>query len=97
MDVELMLVTRTEMHSDDKWYVEAYRVYLNLVWLQGIVGGGASDVAGGADYSPTAASMEALAWIEKDLAAAEKDYAAVIEKDLPAFNKANAGKGLAIK
>ena len=97
MNVELQLITRTEMHSDDKWYVEAYKVYLNLVWLQGIVGGGASDVAGGADYTPTVASMEALAWIEKDLAAAEKDYAAVMDKDLPAFNKANAGKGMQIK
>jgi hypothetical protein len=72
-------------------------VYLNLVWLGGMVGGGASDVAGGADHRPTDASIEALAWIEKDLAAAERDYAALLEKDLPAFNKANAGMKLAIK
>ena len=97
MAIELQLLSRTEMHSDDKWYVEAYKVYLNLVWLGGMVGGGASDVAGGADHRPTDASIEALAWIEKDLAAAERDYAALLEKDLPAFNKANAGMKLAIK
>jgi hypothetical protein len=85
------------MHSDDKWYVEAYKVYLNLVWLSGMVGGGASDVQGGADHRPTDASLEALGWMEKDLAAAERDYATLMEKDLPAFNRANAGMRLGIR
>ena len=97
MAVELQLLSRTEMHSDDKWYVEAYKVYLNLVWLGGMVGGGASDVQGGADHRPTDASLEALAWMEKDLAAAERDYTTLMEKDLPAFNRINAGMRLAIK
>ena len=38
LDVELRLVSRTELHSDDKWFVEPYKVYLNLVWLSGEVG-----------------------------------------------------------
>ncbi len=97
MTVELQLLTRTEMHSDDKWYVEAYKVYLNLVWLGGVVGGGASDVAGGPEYRPTDASLEALAMLEKDLATAEADYATVLEKDVAAFNRANAGRKIAIK
>ena len=58
MDVELQLLTRTDLHSDDKWYVEAYKVYMNLVWLAGVVGTGAGDVAGGADYRPTDASLQ---------------------------------------
>ncbi len=33
MDVELKLLTRSDLHSDDKWYVEQYKVYLNLLWL----------------------------------------------------------------
>jgi hypothetical protein len=47
MDVLLMLLSKTELHSDDKWYVEAYKVYMNLVWLSGVVGTGAGDVATG--------------------------------------------------
>ncbi len=97
MDVELKLITRTEMHSDDKWYVEAYAVYLNLVWLSGEIGGGAGDVAGGADHRPTDASLQVLDMIEKDLAAAATAYATLMEKDVPAFNRANAGRKMAIK
>lgn len=49
--VGLRLVSRTAMHSDDKWYVESYRLYQNLIWLNGVVHSG--DVAGGADQRPT--------------------------------------------
>jgi hypothetical protein len=92
MDVELKLLSRTEMHSDDKWYVEPYRVYLNLVWLAGDVGTGASDLAGGADYRPTDASLAALAMLEQELAAAQGAFTRLLQRDLPAFNKAMAGK-----
>jgi len=50
LDVELQLVSRTDLHSDDKFFVEAYKVYMNLIWLNGAVGTGAGDEAGGADY-----------------------------------------------
>lgn len=96
-NVELQLLSQTDLHSDDKWYVETYKVYMNLVWLAGVVGTGAGDVAGGADYRPTDAALAVLAGIEKDLAAAEIAYAALIEKDVPAFNRAMAGKRIAIK
>ncbi len=65
LDVELQLLTRSDLHSDDKWFVEQYKVYLNLVWLNGTIGTGAGDVAGGADYRPTDAAMEELAGIGK--------------------------------
>ena len=78
------------MHSDDKWYVENYKVYMNLIWLNGEVGTGAGDVAGGAEYKPTAASLEVLDGIEKDLAAAKAAFTAATETDVPAFNKAGA-------
>jgi len=97
MDVELMLVTRTEMHSDDKWYVEAYKVYMNLVWLNGVIGTGAGDVAGGAEFRPTESAMQVLDMLEKDLATAQAAFSVVIEKDVPAFNKANAGRTLVIQ
>jgi hypothetical protein len=92
MDVELQLLSRTDLHSDDKWYVEAYKVYMNLIWLSGQVGSGAGDVAGSADYRPTDASVKVLERIEKDLAAAKTAYEALMQKEIPAFNKANAGK-----
>jgi len=89
MEVELQLLSRTDLHSDDKWYVETYKVYMNLLWQMGVIGYGASDVAGGADYRPTDASLQVLETIEKDLAAAEAAYTTLIEKDVPAFNKSN--------
>jgi hypothetical protein len=97
MDVELMLITRTEMHSDDKWYVEAYKVYMNLVWLNGVIGSGAGDVAGGADFRPTDASMDILAMLEKELEAAQRAFDTVMEKDVPAFNRANPGTAITIR
>jgi len=94
MDVELRLLSRTDLHSDDKWYVEAYKVYMNLIWLSGVVGTGAGDVAGGADYRPTDASAAVLETIEKDLADAKTAFTAFVEKEIPAANRALSGKGI---
>jgi photosystem II stability/assembly factor-like uncharacterized protein len=92
LDVELKLLSKSDLHSDDKWYVEQYKVYLNLLWLAGEVGTGASDVAGGAEYRPTDASMGVLAEIERDLGAAKVAFATFMDKDLAAFNKTMAGR-----
>jgi hypothetical protein len=92
LEVELLLVSRSDLMSDDKYYVEAYKVYMNLVWLSGEVGNGAGDVAGGAEYRPTDASLAVLAEIERDLAAAKAAFTKLMEVDVPAFNKTNAGK-----
>jgi photosystem II stability/assembly factor-like uncharacterized protein len=94
MDVELLLLSRTDLHSDDKWYVEAYKIYMNLIWLNGVVGTGAGDVAGGADARPTDASVAVLEMIEKDLAAAKQAFAHLMNNEVPAFNRAMAGKGI---
>jgi hypothetical protein len=92
LDVELRLLSRSDLHSDDKWYVEAYKVYLNLLWFFGDVGLGASDVAGGADYRPTDQSVQIFAMLEKELADARTAFNALMTTDVPAFNKAMAGK-----
>ncbi len=92
LDVELLMLSRTDLHSDDKWYVEAYKIYMNLLWLYGEVGFGAGDVAGGAEYRPTDASLEVLDMLEKELDTARDGFNRIIETDLPAFNKAMAGK-----
>ncbi len=92
LDVELRLVSRTELHSDDKWYVEPYRVYLNLIWLQGEVGSGASDVAGGAEFRPTDAELVTLAEQEKELATAKAMFDELLRTTVPEFNRLMAGK-----
>lgn len=92
LGVEMRLLTRSDLHSDDKWYVEQPRVYLDLIWLYGEVGTGAGDVAGGADYRPTDASIGVLGEIESDLSGAKSAFAEFLAKDLPAFNASMAGR-----
>jgi len=92
LNVELKLLTSSDLHSDDKWYVEQYKVYLNLIWLAGEVGTGAGDVAGGADHRPTDASLATLGEIERDLATAKTAFALLMDKDLPEFNRSMSGK-----
>jgi hypothetical protein len=96
LDVELKLVSRSEMLSDDKYFPEAYKVYMNLIWLSGGVGQGASDEAGSIDYIPTETQAQVLQVIEKDLAAAKAGFDKLAATDVPAFNKAMAGKVPAI-
>ena len=96
-DVEVKLVSRSEVHSDDKYFPEAYKVYMNLIWLSGGVGQGASDEAGSIDYKPTDTQMQVLDAIEKELASAKAGFDKLQATDLPAFNKAMAGKVAEIK
>ena len=93
-DVEFKLVSPSEVNSDDKYYVEPYRVYLNLIWLNAEVGTGGGDVAGGADFAPTDSALTLLDMIEKDLTSAKSDYANLFEKELPAFNRSLAEHGI---
>jgi len=88
LDVESKLLEPAQMTSDDKYFQQAYRVYMNLIWLNGEVGPGAGDVAGGADFAPTDTSIGLVETIEKDLNAARTEYKALLERDVPAFNRA---------
>ena len=94
LDVELMMLSRHDLHSDDKWYVEQYKLYMNLIWLSGMIGTGAGDVAGGADHRPTEAAMSVLAGLEAELAAARAACGRLVETEVPSFNEAMKGKGL---
>jgi photosystem II stability/assembly factor-like uncharacterized protein len=87
-DVESKLLEPAQMTSDDKYFQQAYRVYMNLIWLNGEVGPGAGDVAGGADFAPTDTSIGLVETIEKDLNAAKTEYKILLERDVPAFNRA---------
>lgn len=86
LDVELILLSRHDLHSDDKWFVEKYRTYLAMLWLAGEIGSGAGDVAGGADWRPTDSSMQTLQELEVDLERAKAAFKVLMEKELPAFN-----------
>jgi photosystem II stability/assembly factor-like uncharacterized protein len=90
-EVETRLLEPAQMTSDDKYFQQAYRVYTNLIWLNGEVGPGAGDVAGGADFPPTDTSVGVLETIEKDLGSAKVDYKNLMEREVPAFNRAIAG------
>jgi len=90
-DTELNFLSRTEMHSDDKWYVEKYKVYFNLIWLLAEVGGGGGDVMGGAGYRPTNAASGVY---EEQLKFVQQGRSALtgLMAEVEAFNKAHAGK-----
>jgi photosystem II stability/assembly factor-like uncharacterized protein len=90
-DTELHFLSRTEMHSDDKWYVEKYKLYLNLVWLLAEVGGGGGDVAGGAGYRPTNASLAVYDEYLKELEAGRADFDTLM-REVETFNKAHADR-----
>jgi photosystem II stability/assembly factor-like uncharacterized protein len=93
--IEHRLVSPALLDSDDKYFVEPYKVYLNLIWLNAEVGTGGGDVAGGADFAPTDTQMELLKTFETEIAAVDADYLKVIKEDFPAFNRSLAGSNVA--
>ncbi|MEZ4416655.1 MAG: hypothetical protein R3E10_12985 [Gemmatimonadota bacterium] len=86
---ELHYLSRTEMHSDDKWYVEQYRLYMNLVWLLAEVGGAGGDVAGGVAYRPTEAAQQVFRTFLGELDAAREDFERLL-REVEDFNRAHA-------
>lgn len=94
-DVEYKFLSKALTTSDDKYYVAAYKIYYNLLWLNGEIGSGAGDVAGGADFGPTDTSLRLLEMIEKDLDAAQAEYRNLMDKELPAFNRTLLERGIA--
>jgi hypothetical protein len=93
-DVELKLLSESEMLSDDKYYVEAYKLYLNLIWMSGEIGGGAGDVAGSADYGITETQIALVLDLEKQLQAVQTEYKSVLDKDVGTYNQQVTGLGL---
>ncbi len=85
--IEYQLVSPALLNSDDKYFVEPYKVYLNLIWLNAEVGTGGGDVAGGADFAPTDTQLDLLKTFEGELSAVEADYQKFMKEDLPAFNR----------
>jgi photosystem II stability/assembly factor-like uncharacterized protein len=94
--IEHKLVSPSLLNSDDKYFVEPYKVYLNLVWLNAEVGTGGGDVAGGADFRPTDAQLETLRDQEAQMAAATAEFRDLLKNELPAFNQKLGNDNLAV-
>jgi photosystem II stability/assembly factor-like uncharacterized protein len=94
-DVEYKLISRAEALSDDKYYVTQYKLYLNLIWLNGEIGTGAGDVAGSGDYGPTETANTLVFDLDRQVQAVRSEYKNLVEKDVPAFNRTAESGGLA--
>jgi photosystem II stability/assembly factor-like uncharacterized protein len=92
--VEYEMFSKDLAPSDDKYYVSAYKIYFNLLWLNAEIGSGAGDVAGGFGHGPTAVEPKLVAMLEDQLKTAEAHYDAVMSTEVAAFNRARAAKGL---
>ncbi|PYQ39395.1 MAG: hypothetical protein DMG99_16350 [Acidobacteria bacterium] len=86
LGIETTFVSPALLNSDDKYFVESYKVYLNLIWLNAEVGTGGSDVAGGADFAPTDTQMKLLQGFEAEISATDTNYQKLMKEDLPALN-----------
>ena len=64
-----------------------------MLWLNGEIGPGAGDVAGGNDFGPTDTEVTLLQDLEHELGAVEPEYRALMEQHLPAFNRAMLERG----
>jgi photosystem II stability/assembly factor-like uncharacterized protein len=86
--VESRLVSQALRNSDDKYFVESYGTYLDLVWLNAEVGTGGGDVAGSADFAPRATQLELLKIYEEQVRSADSDFEEILHDRLPQLNQA---------
>ena len=93
-DVEYQLVSEAETLSDDKYYVTAYKLYLNLIWLNGEIGTGGGDVQGTGDWGPTETDTAMVLDLERQLQSVQNEYKSLMEKDVRAYNLSIAASGL---
>jgi photosystem II stability/assembly factor-like uncharacterized protein len=93
--LESRLVSPALRNSDDKYFVQAYGAYLDLIWLNAEVGTGGGDVAGGADFAPTEAQLDSLQTLEAEASAVDSALQQVLAQDLPPFDQALQSAGLA--
>jgi hypothetical protein len=85
--IEHKLVSQALLNSDDKYFVEPYQLYLNLIWLNAEVGTGGGDVAGGADFAPTDTQLELLKSFENQMTAVDVEFNSCTKEDIPAFSR----------
>jgi len=92
--VEFQLISHSDALSDEKYDSEAARLYLNFLWLNLSLGSGTGKYAGGADYAPTETALSLARDLENQLSVAQIRYKALMEVDVPAYNRAAPALGL---
>jgi hypothetical protein len=92
--VENLLFSPALANSDEKSYLAHYKLYLHLIWLNGEVGTGGGDVDGDPGYPPTDASVQVFALLNKRLDNAKAQYRALMQKELPQFNRSLVQQGI---
>jgi len=94
--IEYKLVSPALVNSDDKYFVEPYHAYLDLIWLNAEVGTGGGDVAGGADFPPTDTQLDTLRLIETEMTGATAEFQKLLKDELPAFNRVHGDNNVAL-
>ncbi len=87
LGIENRFVSSALLNSDDKYFVEPYKLYLNLIWLNAEVGTGGGDVAGGADFAPTDTQIGLLQEYETEMSGVDTAYQGLLKNDLPILNR----------
>jgi hypothetical protein len=86
--VESRLVSQALRNSDDKYFVQPYGTYLDLIWLNAEVGTGGGDVAGSADFAPSATQLDLLKTYEAEAVSVDSDYQKILQDDVSQFDQA---------
>jgi hypothetical protein len=92
--VERQLISRSDALSDDKYYVEAAKLYLNLLWLNGSVGTGTGKFAGSGDYAQTETAIGLVYNMDRQVKAVQATYQELMEREVAAYNRRIAGSGI---
>src|SRR5215472_12564218 len=85
--IEQQFVSPSLQNSDDKFFVEPYKTYLDLLWLNAELGTGGGDVAGGADWPPTETQLQLLQSYESEMTGPIADFDKFLKEDLPTLNQ----------
>jgi photosystem II stability/assembly factor-like uncharacterized protein len=85
--IEGQFVSPSLQNSDDKFFVEPYKTYLDLLWLNAELGTGGGDVAGGGDWAPTETQRQLLQSYESEMTTPIADFDKFLKEDLPVFNQ----------
>ena len=94
-DVEFQLISHSDALSDEKYDIEAAKLYLNFLWLNLSLGSGTGNkYAGGGDYAPTETAISMVHELEGQLHGIAAQFQKLMDADVPAYNRAAAGLGL---
>ena len=93
--VEYSLFNKDMAPSDDKYYMSAYKVYFNMLWMYAELNGKVLDVWGSGEQKPTKTLPALIEMLEAELKTGAAEFANVLARDVAAFNRQLAAKGFA--